>query len=89
MFLLGKITVQTVHVSLLTIYLFATGNLQRVLAAVSQKVHAHVCISGTHIYCVWNDSLQLARLDTFGSPWAHPGYSLLVFTKFGCTNFVA
>lgn len=77
------------HTLLSTIYMFATGNVPRVLAAVSQEVHAHVCISGTHIYCVCNGSFQLATLHTFESPWAYLGNSLLVFTKSGCTNYVA
>ena len=77
------------HVSLLTIYLFDTGIVQRVLAAVSQEVHAHVCISGSHVYCVCNVSFQLDTLHTFRAPWTYLGCSLLVFTKFGCTNFVA
>lgn len=77
------------HVLLSTIYMFATGNLSRVPAAVSQEVHAHVCICGAHVYCVWNGSFQLARLHTFESPWAYVGSSLLVFTKSGCTNHIA
>lgn len=80
---------QAVHASIVTIYLFATGNVQRFSAAVSQKVHAHVCISAAHLYCVCNASFQLATVHTFGSPWAYSGYSLLVFEKFGCPNHVA
>lgn len=80
---------QTAHVSVLTISTFATGNVQRVLVAVSQKVHAHVCISGADVHHICNGSFQLATLHTFGSSWAYLGYSLLVFAKFGCPNNVA
>lgn len=77
------------QVLLLTISTFATGNVQRVLVAVSQKVHAHVCFSGADVHHICNGSFQLATLCAFGSPWAYFGYSLLVFAKFGCTNNVA
>ena len=68
---------------------FATGNVQRVLAAIVSKIHAHVCIFNAHVCCVWNGSFQLTAPYTSSSPRGYSGCSVPVFAKLDCTNNVA